>query len=391
MLKNKILLMAWFSATPLAWSELSLEDRLYDLEAQVETLKSELASTKDQATQKRANTFNPSISVVGDVVGQYAFGDSFPQTDHDSFSNGLWVREVEFGFAADIDPYADASVVIGLHNHGHIHVHVEEAFARFKNLPGLGAGMIIKAGRFKPAIGRLNRVHLHNAPQIYYPQALRTFLGPEGYSSQGLSINLSFNPFEHSALNIFGEALFSSRTELQDENAEKMASFVSHFWWHQELTASQHLDIGLSTLLGREGAEKSGPFSLLAADLHYSFLPKGYGQDPMFLFGSEFYTASKIIKGKLPFSNFTWAQVRIFDGTFFGLLYDLAPKKDALDQFQHGMGAFLTYYTSEFLRFRLGYEHVMPNLNSFKGDERLMLSMNFIFGAHPVEPYFVNR
>lgn len=396
MRKLELLFLVFGAFIPGAWAEeLSLDERLFDLEAQVESLKSELSATKNQAMQERANAFNPSISVVGDVLGQHSFGQSFPISDHGGFSSGLFIREVELELRAEVDPFADALVAIGIGSHGdHVHLHVEEAYARFKALPGLGyapLGMIIKAGRFKPAIGRLNRVHLHNAPQVYYPEALRTFLGDEGYSSQGLSLNLAFNPSSKSALNIFAEGLFSSRLPLQDADAEEMASGVLHLWWHQELASDHFLDLGLSGLLGRQGKAHSGLFSLFSADIHYSFLPTGFGQDPLFLLGSEFYTANKETKSHWPIGSFTWAQLRIFDGTFLGLLYDLAPKKLELDHFQHSLGAFLTYYTSEFLRLRLGYEHVMPNMNSFKGDERLMLSMIFILGSHPIEPYFINR
>jgi hypothetical protein len=373
--------------------DLSLSDRLYDLEAQIESLKSEIATTKNQALQERANAFNPSISVIGDFVGQYNFGES------KNFSSGLIVREIELELRAEIDPYADGLISIGMgeHSHdGHSHLafHLEEAYARFKSIPGLGyapLGMILKAGRFKPSIGRLNRVHLHNAPQVYYPKALQVFLGDEGFSSQGLAVNFSVNPSQKSAVNFFVEGLFSSRLPLQEDQAEKMPSGVVHLWWHQELFLDHYLDIGTSHFFGRKAGENSGLFYLLGADVHYSFIPKGFGQDPVFLCGSELFTANKTTNGRWPLGVYTWAQARLFDGTFFGLLYDLAPKEKYLSEFQHSLGAFLTYYTSEFLRLRLGYEHVMPNINSFKGEERLMLSMIFILGSHPIEPYFINR
>lgn len=395
---------SFLAFSPLVFGEnLTTEERLYDLEAQVETLKAEISTTKDQAMQEKPNAFNPSISVVGDVVGQVGFGAEKPTDEHahdhghghdEGFYNGLLLREIEFEFRGAIDPIADALFIMGVGSHGdHVHVHVEEANLLFKSLPGIGyapLGMNIKVGRFKTAIGRMNRVHLHNAPQIYYPKAMTQFLGDEGYASQGLSLNLSFNPFSKSALTIFSELLFGSRLPMQQEGAEKMVSGVGHLWWHQELTDEQYLDVGFSTVLGRKGSKDSGTFAMLSADAHYSYLPNGFGQDPLFLVGSEFYTAN-VGEKRWPIGYYSWAQARIFSGTFFGLLYDLAPKKEELEKFEHSVGGFLTYYSSEFLRFRLGYEHVMPNTNSFKGEERLMLSMIFILGSHPMEPYFINR
>jgi hypothetical protein len=110
------------------------------------------------------------------------------------------------------------------------------------------------------------------------------------------------------------------------------------------------------------------------------------------LIGNELFSANQNDGvGRWPIGNFTWAQIRLIGSTFFGVRYDLAPKEHHLKNFQHAAAGYLSYYTSEFLRFRLGYEHVMPKLNSWAGDHRVMLSMIFIMGSHPIEPYFVNR
>jgi hypothetical protein len=381
------------------------DDRLYDLEAQVSTLKADLESTKALATQERANAFNPSISVVGDMLGQYGF--NLKEHAHEEqkdghihnheFKNGFMVREVEFEFRGAVDPFADALVVLALEPHGmaDVSVHLEEAYARLKKWPGLGfapLGMSIKAGKFRTALGRMNRIHLHNIPQINYPMALGAFLGQEGYAAPGVSLNVAFNPTTTSALNLFAESVFLSKLPIQDKGADKMASGIMHAWWHQELGSAHALDVGISSLLGRKGKKGSGALWLFGSDVHYSYMPAGYGQNPLFLFGNEFFTANKREEaGRWPMGNFTWAQVRLFDATFAGIRYDLAPQEEDLIQFQHALGGYLTHYTTEFLRFRLGYEHVMPEISSLAGDHRVMLSMIFILGSHPQEPYFINR
>ena len=382
---------------------LSTDERLYELEAKVATLSAELQSTKELAAQEKPNAFNPSISVVGDLVGQYGFNlkehhhDAGHNHGHDhGFVNGVHVREVELELRGEVDPFADALVAIGFLPHGfdHLDVHLEEAYARLKQWPGLGyapLGMIIKGGMFKTAIGRINRVHRHNIPQMDYPLATKAFLGDHGYSAPGLSINAAFNPAATTAINVFVEGAFNSRVPLQDKGAEKVPNGILHLWLHQELAAEHFLDIGATTLVGRKGQPNSGAFWMLSGDLHYSYLPLGYGQNPLFLFGSELYAANKKKDTDLWSTGFfSWAQVKLFGPSFFGVLYDLAPKIDSLHS-QHAIGAYLSYYTTEFLRFRLGYEHIMPKLKSFDGDHRLMLSAMFVLGSHPVEPYFVNR
>jgi hypothetical protein len=177
---------------------------------------------------------------------------------------------------------------------------------------------------------------------------------------------------------------------MQEKGAEKMPQAIGHLWWHQELNPFHYLDVGASGLLGRKGKEDSGAFFMLGGDVHYSYVPAGYGQNPIFLLGSEVYAANAGT-GRWPIGTFAWAQARVIGSSFVGVRYDLAPQEEELTKFQHGLGGYITHYTTEFLRFRLGYEHVMPTIASFSGDHRFMLSMLFVLGSHPVEPYFVNR
>lgn len=413
-MKQSLIWAALALAGNLSAEDLALDARLMDLEAQVDILQTELRATKSLAEQERPSAFNPSISVIGDIIGQYGHGFAEPK-DHDhahdhahgahhheghshdhDFQNGVLVREVEFEFRGDIDPWADALVVLAVHQpkFNEFEIHLEEAYARLKQWPGLNyapLGIQVRAGRFKTAIGRMNRIHMHNIPQITYPLAMRTFLGDEGFASQGLSLNATYPISQHSALTLFVEGVMGSRLPMQGKDAAQVPSGIAHAWWHQELAPAHFLDIGASSLLGRKGKAGSGLFWLMGGDVHYSYLPAGYGQNPVFLLGSEIYAANKVVKNSWPIGNFTWAQVRLMGSSFLGARYDLAPQEHALNKFQHALGAYIGFYTTEFLRFRFGYEHVMPSIKSFAGDHRYMLSMNFVLGSHPVEPYFVNR
>ena len=385
-----------------------LDSRILDLEAQVHALTKEVQATKSLAEQERPSAFNPSISVIGDIMGQ--FGHNLSDHDHahhdhhdhaghthaHDFKNGVLVREIEFEFRGAIDPWADALVAlsIGQHSPGEeFHIHIEEAYARLKQWPGLNyapLGIEIRAGMFKTALGRMNRIHLHNIPQITYPLAVRTMLGEEGYSATGLSLNATYALTQSSALTLYLEGVMGQKILLQEEGAEKVPNLVMHAWWHQDFGAGHYLDLGASAMLGRRGEKDSGLFSLLGGDVHYSYVPAGFGQDPVFLFGSELFAANNSSEKPWALGNFTWAQTRLIGSSFLGIRYDIAPKENS-HKFQHALGAYIGFYTTEFLRFRFGYEHVMPKLNSFAGDHRYMLSMNFVLGSHPIEPYFINR
>ena len=296
--------------SPFLWAETShFDEKIFEMEAQLETIKSELAQTKILAQQERASAFNPSISVIGDIVGQYGIGvpeepknghakDSHDHSHSHDFQNGVNVRELEFEFRGAIDPWADALVVVAIEQHGlkHFEIDVEEAFVRLKKWPVLDyapLGIESRLGKFRTAIGRMNRIHLHNIPHISYPLALQVFLGEEGYASQGLSFNSSWVPSSKSALTWFLEGITGSRLPMQDKGAQEVPSGIGHLWWHQELNDAHFIDLGISSLVGRKGKYESGTFWLSGADFHYSYLPTGHGQNPVFLFGSEFYMANK--------------------------------------------------------------------------------------------------
>jgi hypothetical protein len=406
-----------FSLQALA-ATLSTSDEIYLLKAQVATLEKEVAAATALANQERDNIFNPAITVVGDILGQYAFKSGQAKAhEHDhghehshvhehtgddhhhapGWSNGLFVRELEFELRGDIDPWADAMLAVALENHGtgSWELHVEEAFLRFKKWPGLDGspwGLNTKVGQFKTAFGRMNRIHRHHTTQIDFPMAMKSFLGEEGLSAPGISFNRSWVLNEKNALNLFVEGVMGGGLPMQDRGARESVMGLSHLWWHQGLATDHFLDVGLSGLLGTTAGFKSDALVLLGGDVHYSYLPAGHGQNPVFLLGSEFYTANKHEKNsRWPMGNFTWAQVKLIGSTFLGARYDLAPREGHSAEFQHGISTFFSYYTTEFLRFRLGYEHVMPKMNSFAGDHRLLASMMFVLGSHPVEPYFVTR
>ncbi len=372
-------------------------DRILDLEAQVDGLKEEMAATRSLAEQTRLSDFNPGLSVIFDGIGQYGWGLAPEAQDgHHGFHNGVHVRALEFEFRGSIDPWADAVAVVAIEQHkiNHFEVAIEEAYARLKSWPLLDFapfGIEIRAGKFKTALGRVNRLHLHNVPQINYPLATRVFLGDEGFASQGLAFNGSWAFSTSNALSWNLEGVMGNSLAMQEKTAREMPQLIGHLWYHQELAPMHFLDIGTSGFLGRKGEENSGLFWLLGGDIHYSYLPTGYGQNPLFLAGSELYAANAGENGYWPLGFFVWMQTKMIGSSFAGLRYDIAPHEDNVHEYQHSLSGYLGLYTSEFMRFRLGYEHVMPTLASFEGDHRLMLSLNFILGNHPVEPYFANR
>ena len=90
-----------------------------------------------------------------------------------------------------------------------------------------------------------------------------------------------------------------------------------------------------------------------------------------------------------PIGYFAYAQVRLSRRTYLGARWDdTAALMDASLR-ARAVSGYLTWYASEFLRFRFGYEHGFGNLEVAERNTAFA-QLDFVFGSHPPEPYWVN-
>jgi hypothetical protein len=52
---------------------------------------------------------------------------------------------------------------------------------------------------------------------------------------------------------------------------------------------------------------------------------------------------------------------------------------------------YFTWYTSEFFRARFTYQHVWSDLPIEDHRDTFMMELVVVFGAHPPEPFWVNK
>lgn len=110
--------------------------------------------------------------------------------------------------------------------------------------------------------------------------------------------------------------------------------------------------------------------------------------------GGEFFTADidQVGGGKSnPFGFYAWSQYQFNRNTYLGVRYDFTEDLTEENLETNTLGLFLTYYTTEFLRFRLGYEHSESDIDELDAQDTGLFEVNFVFGSHPVEPYWINR
>jgi hypothetical protein len=398
------------------------EERIKQLEVRLEELQIQVlrntpetpaaASPAASSAQRSFGALNPAISVVGNLVGradsQKVFSDAGPRID-----NKITLREAEIDMRVPVDPYADGVLITSLESEApsQFSVGVEEGYINIKKLPFLDRppfGLKIKAGRFRPLFGNINILHTHDLPQTYRPLPVQEFLGPEGFVQDGISTNIFLpTPGENSNLDFTFEVLTGGDIAISPDPNSRMA-YLGHLRYYQTFQTSHNLQLGWSSYFHAKGSE------IPSADIHgldflYSWKPSRMGEWKSFLLGGElmfgrraFPEASEspevaaAIAGRQPGTGkplgyYAFTQWQFNRRTYAGVRWD---KTDVLfdpSLERRSVTPYLSYYFSEFLRFRLNYEHRWSDLFTENRRNSVYGEINFVFGSHPPEPFWVNK
>ena len=374
-----------------------IQEQLDDLTFRIDTLEEELARERASRTAapQSAGAFNPAITVFGNFFARWddqpVFLDDDPTAER--IDDRMNLREVELDVRAAIDPWADGVVIATYESEipNEFEAEIEEGYLVLKKLPLLDSapgGVKVKVGRFRPEFGRFNYVHLHDLPQPTYPRALGTFLGEEGLIQNGVSGQF-FLPFtgEKSTLEGTLQVLDGGDLPLAADLEGQDIATLGHLKWFHELSDASNVELGLS------GYEGDSDHQLLGLDATYKWKPLAGGEWRSFLFGGELF-ASRVddpALGDDPLGYYVWSQYQFSRNVYLGARYDHAEVLTDESQDTDVLGAYLTYYTTEFLRFRCVLEHTESDVAELDDLNTAALEVNMVFGSHPVEPYWVNR
>jgi hypothetical protein len=397
----------------------SLEAHVSELERELEKLQLRAAADDDDedaaparvpaAPPASPNVFNPTLTVVGNGLFRYddrpvLAGDGGP--DGDARADKTFdVREVELDLRAAVDPFADAVVIVSLHAEvpgGDLGVELEEGYVTLKSLPlpildVPPLGLKLKVGRMRTDVGRMNRLHLHDLPQVDRPLALEELYGEEGQMASGLAAQLFLPSFdEDSAVELTAELLAGGGAPVTDGSPRDPA-VIGHLRWFRPFGAHS-VDLALILHYGRTALDRAAVTT--SADLLYKWKPLRGGEFRSFVMGGQvLYTLRDALVDETtgatermrPLGFYGFAQVQLTRGTYLGGRWDDAATLTDDSLRRRAVSAYLTWYPSEFLRFRVGYQHRVSDLAEEDGRDSAFGELSFVFGAHPPHPYWVNR
>ena len=215
-------------------------------------------------------TANPQFSVIGDLV-----------IDHLHKNTSLLSSGIEMAIQGYVNPFARADIYLHKHNDTSP-IELEEAVMTIEK--GLPFGLGIRAGKFRPDLGKINQIHAHLFPYIEAPSGMTKILGEEFWSATGVETNV-FLPlpwYSNFSLSYFDSGIGShdhsdhEKDEDHDEDkddhdhdekdygSDKQTNAFTVRWSHFfELNDVKHLELGLSGYSGQDEG-------ILGADLKYN-------------------------------------------------------------------------------------------------------------------------
>ena len=360
------------------------------------------------------------MGVTGDFIGDIT-QNNVQQAQGGTFSgleNYFFPREIELNLFGQIDPYARAEVRFeaGQESRGQeINVKLAEANLTLMTLP---FNTQAKLGMMRNRFGLTNQIHEHDLPFIDRPDVLRLFLGDEGLVEKGGEV--TWVPPLPFYLELLG-GLFNGDNETAfGLGSIKYPLVTGRARTFFELGDFGAIQLGMSVANGLQADRLNN--LILGWDAKYKYVPEGWQHPLLTVAGELLYQMRKIktrgeeatidengeeIPGtpgrKQTLNRVGWYLYGEVQPFRFGLLSRFAPgfrydwtEYPSTPGHQWAVQPYLSFWPSEFLRFRVGYKHTQGNTagcctNTDFGSARVkdewFFQSTFILGAHPAHPF----
>jgi len=395
-----------------------LEKQLQDVQAQMLQMPTAAETTlvptpvvAPPAPTASFSALNPAISAVGNFVGR-ADNQKVFNFEQGRVDNTLGLREAELDFRVPIDPYADGVFIPAFESDepGKFEVDVEEAYINLKKLPFAGTplGLKFQVGRFRPAFGKFNLLHTHDLPWTMRPLPTQEFLGDDGFISQGFSSDF-FVPTpwdENQSLNARFQVLTAGDIRVQPVPHGRL-SYLGNLRWFKTI-GSHNTELGWSTYL-HPSQKSDAKVALNALDFMYRWKPFRQGEWRSFLLGGEMMfsnaqhpdaeeppdVALNLTEvnpsDRKPYGGSVFTQWQFDRRKYAGVRWDYTTTIVDPSLIRRSFTPNFTYYFSEFLRMRLSYEHRWSSILAENKRNSFFAELNWVFGSHPPEPFWVNK
>lgn len=335
-----------------------------------------LSGAASQAPRS-SGKFTPEIGVVADTVLKL---DS--SREDTNGNNRFALRELELVLGSNVDPYSSLDAVISYDDENH--VSIEEAYlSRF----GLPFNTTARIGVIKPKIGRDLALHREILDTVDEPLVIQRYFGEDGMSKAGVDFTKLLDipsPFVHQLT--FGVLEGGNGEEgTAFGSLERLPTLYAHLKNFRDINDMTSLEIGNTYAVGSNDGNKEFKTNVIGLDT--TLIHHLNSNQDIKLQGEVFYLDRA--KASSETNNNSWGAYELLDFRLnslwaMGLQFDYVnlvnnpvtnPKNKDL-----GPTGYLTFYQSEFARWRLAYSHFY--LATGKDDNRVMLQGTFAIGDH---------
>jgi hypothetical protein len=398
------------------------------LEAEIESLLRERERARAEAAPElgaglgaRLSAYNPNISVIGDFVGLMSTApESFNRMPiplsgfEEGDIGGFTFRELELLMTAAVDPYADAMAKLAFQEHG---VEIEECYVLFhdypfrERLPRWLQDVQTKMGLFRTAFGPMNAVDDHDLPTVDRPIAIQRFLGDEGLLRAGVSFSKLVPLWGAWGSEL--EVEFTNGPAPGGEEGSPLFRGINHplglvhykvftetepTGWAGIRRGQRSFELGATFAATGTQVPAGGNdlFSLVEGmDMTWQWFDPRPGVYRQYLLQWELFVSQLdepggTVRGAV--GTYVLGQMRLNRQWFAGCRYDISefPERDGRQQ---AITPYLTWFLSEFNRFRLQYQYLWQDLEADGCEDvhTVWLQLVFAFGAHPPEPYYMTQ
>ena len=392
-----------------------VQDRLEDQDDRIKDLERRLAEMeKKQAQTTSANpatVLNPRITVAGDFL--WRFDDRKVFVDNDPaepvISDTINLREVELDLRASVDPYVDGVAILSVESEfpGDFSASVEEFYAVIKSLPlplweTPPLGTKIKVGRFRTEFGLNNKLHTHDLPQTDRPLVIEEFLGFEGQIANGISTQSFLPSPEGTALELTLQVLNGGSSPVAEQI--NRISYLANLNCFVQLGEEHSLNVAAIGFYGVGDHDLGHQSRVASLDVLYKWKPARQGEYQSFVLGGQLFYGSHEFQADTdgdgigdtgarghPFGYYVFAQYQLSARLYAGLRWDHTEVLTDDTHWRRKISPYLTWYTTEFFRARFTYEHTFSELRNENRLDSFFFEVVVVFGAHPPEPFWVNK
>jgi len=239
-------------------------------------------------------------------------------------------------------------------------------------------------------------LHKHDWPTSDNNFVNQSFLGNESLNDSGLSLSYVVPPkwvgdnYVEGILEVISGEGDTSNPVLNNNAFVSSPGVNTHLLWNHDIARDWNLEVGGSYLLGHHNNDSHQWANLAGTDVTLIHTDPTGRFNNQLLQGEAIYGNVDSARGtpQHSYGAYLLAQEQLNRDWYVGMRLDWT--KDALNEHRElwGISPYLTWYWSEFLRFRVEYQH---KAGDTPREDTVYMQCTFIFGAHPPHPYWAMK